>query len=145
MRTLHETIIRAEPDAVFDLAADVERWPRLDPAYRWCRVIERSAHATVFEMAAGVRGWPARWTARAESDPAAGRIVFRHLRGITRGMVVQWDIARGDGGTRVRIRHDLVMPWPLVGRLISDLIVGPVFIDWIARRTLLGVRRALER
>jgi hypothetical protein len=42
------------------------------------------------------------------------------------------------------IDHDLVMTWPVVGRLVGDVIVGPVFIDWIARRTLLGVKELLE-
>ena len=36
------------------------------------------------------------------------------------------------------------MRWPLVGRAISDLIVGPVFIDWIARQTLSAIKQAAE-
>lgn len=145
MRTTHEAVIYASPESILALGSDVERWPEMDPAYRWCRVLNRGADAIVFEMAGRIRGWPARWTARQERYPAQGRIVFHHIAGITRGMVVEWRIVPAGDGTRVTILHDLVMTWPLVGRLVSDLIVGPIFIDWIARRTLKGVQRELER
>ena len=145
MRTTHDAVIRAAPEAIFALAADVERWPDLDPAYRWCRVLERTATTVVFEMGGRIRGWPARWRARQERFPEEGRILFRHLAGLTLGMVVELRLrSEPENRTHVRIDHDLVMAWPVVGRLVSDVIVGPLFIDWIARRTLRGVKRLLE-
>lgn len=144
MRTRHEAVVRAPAGAIFALAADVERWPSLHPAYRWCRVLERTPDGVVFQMGGRIRGWPARWTARQERFPSDGRIVFRHLAGITRGMVVEWQLRPVPQGTHVTILHDLIMTWPLIGRAVSDLVVGPIFIDWIAARTLDGVRRVLE-
>jgi ribosome-associated toxin RatA of RatAB toxin-antitoxin module len=145
MRTRHDALIRAAPEAIFALAADVERWPELHPAYRWCRVLDRTPTTVLFEMGGRIRGWPARWRAHQERFPSEGRIRFRHLAGITRGMIVEWQLRPEPGrATHVRIDHELVMTWPLVGRLVSDLIVGPVFIDWIARRTLSGVKQLLE-
>lgn len=145
MHTTHDAVIRAAPEAIFALAADVERWPRLHPAYRWCRVVERTPHSVLFEMGGKIRGWPARWRARQERFPEEGRILFRHLTGITRGMVVEWRLRpQTEGSTYLRIDHDFVMSWPVVGRIVSDVIVGPVFIDWIARATLLGVKQLLE-
>lgn len=145
MHTRHEAVIKASAESVFALGSDVERWPEMDAAYTWCRVLSRGAEAIVFEMAGRIRGWPARWTARQERHPTQRRIVFQHLAGMTRGMVVEWRIVPVNDGTRVTILHDLVMAWPLIGRLVSDIIVGPIFIDWIARRTLKGVQRELER
>jgi ribosome-associated toxin RatA of RatAB toxin-antitoxin module len=144
MRTRHEAVVRAAPEAIFALAADVEAWTSLHPAYRWCRVLDRSPDGVLFQMGGRIRGWPARWTARQQRFPAEGRIVFRHVAGITRGMVVEWVLRPVPEGTHVTIHHDLVMAWPLVGRVVSDLVVGPVFIDWIAARTLEGVARRLE-
>lgn len=145
MHTTHDAVIRAAPEAVFAAAADVERWPALDPAYQWCRVLERAPTTMLFEMSGRIRGWPARWRARQERFPAEGRLTFRHVAGITRGMEVAWQLRReAEYLTHVRIDHELVMAWPLVGRLVGDLIVGPLFIDWIARRTLAGIRRLLE-
>jgi ribosome-associated toxin RatA of RatAB toxin-antitoxin module len=145
MHTTHEAVIRSGPEAIFALAADVERWPQLHPAYRWCRVLERTPSTVVFEMGGRIRGWPARWRARQERFPAQGRILFRHLGGLTRGMVVEWRLRpEGETLTHLRIDHEFVMSWPVVGRVVSDLIIGPVFIDWIARATLRGVRQLLE-
>lgn len=145
MRTVHETVVRAPLSEVLAIASDVQRWPEMDPAYRWCRILERDTRRTVFEMAGVIRGWPARWTAVQERFPEDGRIVFRHTKGITTGMVVEWRITPVPEGVLVVLTHDLIMPWPVVGRALSDLIVGPVFINWIAARTLQGVKREVER
>ncbi len=144
MRTVHEAIVRATPEAVFALAADVERWPRLLGAYRWCRILDRQPQRTVFEMAGRIRGLPVRWTATQDRVLAERRIVFRHIRGITVGMVVEWRFAEDPAGVRVTLVHDLVMHWPLIGRLVSDLIVGPIFINWIATRTIQQVKLVAE-
>lgn len=145
MHLEHETVMRAPLAAIFSLAADVERWPQLHPAYRWCRILERRPQRITFEMGGRIRGWPARWTAVQEQFPHDGRIVFHHIRGLTTGMVVRWHLASGPEGVRVRLVHDLVLAWPLIGRLASDLVVGPVFIDWIASQTLQSVKREVER
>lgn len=145
MHLVHEAVIRGPLDAIYMVATDVERWPQLHPAYRWCRVLEREPRRLLFEMGGRIRGWPARWTAVQEQFPAEGRIEFRHLRGITTGMIVQWHLQSAPDGVRVRLVHDLVLHWPLIGRLASDLVVGPVFIDWIASQTLKSVKAEVER
>lgn len=144
MRTRHDAFVRAPAPAVFAVAADVESWPALHRAYRWCRVLEREPLRLVFEMGGVIRGWPARWTAVQEREPDR-RITFRHIRGITTSMLVEWSFEERGGGTQVIVAHDLSLRWPLIGRTASDLIVGPVFIDWIARQTLDAVKAAVEQ
>jgi ribosome-associated toxin RatA of RatAB toxin-antitoxin module len=144
VHTVHSAHIVAPPEVVFAIARDVESWPQLLPDYRWCRVLERGPDRLVFSMGGWVRGWPARWRAVQEVRPVERLIVFRHTAGITRGMVVEWRFASRGSGVDVEIIHDLIMPWPLIGRLVSDLIVGPVFIDHIARNTLEAVRARAE-
>jgi ribosome-associated toxin RatA of RatAB toxin-antitoxin module len=144
VHTVHRAWIDAPLDAVFALARDIEAWPRLLSSYRWCRVLERAPSRVVFAMGGWVRGWPARWTAVQEAHPADGRIRFEHVRGITRGMEVEWRLTTRGQGVEVEIVHDLTMRWPLIGRLVGDLIVGPVFIDDIARRTLQALKARAE-
>ncbi|MDR7482665.1 MAG: SRPBCC family protein [Armatimonadota bacterium] len=144
MRLTHRIVIAAPFEAVFALARDVEAWTTLLPEYRWCRVLERAPGRLVFAMGGWVRGWPARWLAVQETDPAHGRITFRHIGGLTTGMHVEWRLARAGDAVRVEIVHDLVLRWPLVGRWVSDRIVGPLFIDHIARRTLAAVKARAE-
>ncbi len=144
MHTVHRTRIAAPFEAVFALACDVESWPRLLRDYRWCRVLERTPDRLVFAMGGWIRGWPARWTAVQEPRPNEHRISFRHLRGITRGMQVEWRFASDGNAVEVELVHDLVMRWPLIGRLVGNLIVGPMFIDFIARKTLKAVKAQAE-
>lgn len=144
MRLVHECDVRAPAAAVFALGVEIEAWPALDPAYRWCRILDRGGNRTVFEMAGNIRGWPARWTARQDLFPDDRRIVFTHVRGLTTGMQVAWDIRDGGAGSTLRITHDFTLRWPLIGTPASQWIVGPIFIDWIARRTLSAVKRAAE-
>ncbi|MBI3998893.1 MAG: SRPBCC family protein [Armatimonadetes bacterium] len=144
MHMVHHARIAAPFEAVFALASDVEAWPAVLRDYRWCRVLERSPQRLVFAMGGRIRGWPARWVAVQEPRPEERRIVFRHTGGITRGMTVEWRFAASGGALDVTIIHDLVMRWPVVGRLVSDVIVGPVFIDYIARKTLAAVKARAE-
>ncbi|MGH2374294.1 MAG: SRPBCC family protein, partial [bacterium] len=119
-------------------------WTALLPEYRWCRVLERSPERLVFSMGGWIRGWPARWTAVQEPHPEEHRITFRHLKGITKGMEVEWRFAPAGEAVDVALTHDLVMRWTLVGRLVSDLVVGPIYIDYIARKTLAAVKARAE-
>lgn len=144
MHLEHTVWIRAPRPVVFGIARDVERWPELVSAYRWCRVLERGPNRLTFAMGGWIRGWPARWVAVQESDPPE-RLRFRHVAGITRGMTVEWRFMDVRDGTEVVLVHDLLLGWPVVGRLVSDRIVGPVFLDPIARRTLEAVRERAER
>jgi len=144
MHTIHRATIAAPLEVVFALACDVESWPRLLRDYRWCQVLERAPERLVFAMGGWIRGWPARWTAVQEPRPGERRISFRHVRGITKSMTVEWRFAPSPTGVDVTLVHDLVMPWPLVGRIVSDYIVGPIFIDHIARKTLRAVQDRVE-
>ena len=150
MRTLDETWVRAPSEAVFAAASDVERWPALLPHYRWVRMLERRDGGGLVEMAAwrpfGIVNYPTWWVSEMERDPASATIRYRHVRGITTGMDVEWKIVREGDRTRVTIVHEWSGPrWPLIGRPAADWVIGPVFIHGIASRTLAGIRRHVER
>ncbi len=152
MITIDERHIDATPDAVFRCAADVERWPDILPHYRWVRFLERDGFgAGVVEMAAwrefgGPLRYPTWWVSRMTCDPGRRRVWYRHVRGITTGMDVVWELEPRDAGTRARIVHEWDGPdWPLIGGLAADLVIGPGFISHIAGRTLTGVAAEAER
>jgi len=156
MRTVDQIAISAPLARVFQAAAAVERWPDILPHYRWVRFLERdpSGLGGVVEMAAwrpfGPVGYPAWWVSQMTVDPAAYEIRYRHVRGITRGMDVVWQLAAATpaiDGTRVdaTIVHTWSGPaWPLVGAWAANLVIGPVFIHGIASRTLAGIKRFAE-
>lgn len=133
----------APPERIFELAADVERWPELLPHYRYVRRVGRDGHR---EFAMGARRGliPVRWQATQRPMPDQRVIEFTHTGGVTRGMQVAWRLLPVEGGTHVRIEHSLDLRWPVIGRVAADWVIGPHFIEPIAARTLARMKQLAE-
>ncbi|PLT45783.1 SRPBCC family protein [Paenibacillus sp. FSL W8-1187] len=147
MRTYNETAMQASPERVFRLASDVERWPGHLKHYRSVTFRSGEAGDGIVEMKAyrpfGALRWPVWWVSEMRLEPERGRIVYRHIEGVTSGMDVEWIVEPHAGGSRAVIVHE----WkrPPVGRLAASGIIGPGFVHAIAERTLLGLKAAAEK
>lgn len=149
MRTVDRREMNAPLERVFRAAMNVEQWPILLPHYRWVRMLERRENGGLVEMAAwrpfGRLKYPTWWVSEMSIDHAAPAVHYRHVRGITRGMDVVWQLKPSAGGTEVTIVHEWSGPaWPIVGRAAASWVIGPVFIQGIASRTLAGIARHVE-
>ena len=156
MRTVDEVTVRAPVNAIFEIVADVERWPELLDHYRYVRFRERmqGSGGGVVEMSAnrpfGPLMWPTRWVSLMEvqhpRDAAPPMIRFRHIEGVTAHMEVAWTFAPVTDGTHVTVLHLWNGPsWPLIGSIAARAVIGPVFVHGIASRTLAGLARAAEQ
>lgn len=145
MKSVMRIEVRAPAQRIFDLAADVERWPRILPHYRFVRRIAAPHGERRFAMGARRGPIPVRWEAIQRPLPRQGTIEFVHTGGVTRGMQVAWRLVeRGDGTTEVSIEHDLRLRWPLLGEWAGDHLIGPHFIEAIAGRTLRTIKALAE-
>ncbi|HEX9894685.1 MAG TPA: SRPBCC family protein [Gemmatimonadales bacterium] len=149
MRIVDEIDVRASPERVFSIAAQVERWPEILPHYRRVRLRERTPERSVVEMAAWRPfpgfSWPTWWVSEMWIDAARRQVRYRHLLGVTRGMKVVWRVEPRPGGAHITLIHDWDGPaWPLIGRPAARWIILPVFVHGIASRTLAGVKRRAE-
>jgi ribosome-associated toxin RatA of RatAB toxin-antitoxin module len=159
MQTVDEQLVRAPLATIFDLASQVEAWPRYLPHYRYVRFrTRRSDGGGLVEMSANrpfevktPRGglhinWPTWWLSEMAVDKNRPSIRFRHVGGITREMDVEWSFSPTSGGTHVRIVHlwDGPRRLPGIGRLAAMYLIGPVFIHGIASRTLAGLAAVAE-
>jgi hypothetical protein len=90
---------------------------------------------------------PLRWRAVQEIDRSQVPpvITYRHIWGPTRGMDVAWKFQEIPGGVHVSITHQFRPPWPLVGNMVADYIIGPRFIEHVARLTLSTIKEIVER
>jgi uncharacterized membrane protein len=150
MRTEDRLFMRAPVARVFEAAANVERWPELLSHYRWVRMLERRGDGGIVEMAAwrpfGPLRYPTWWVSEMWVDATRPAVRYRHVRGITAGMDVEWRLEPAVEGTDVTIVHEWSGPgWPLISRPAAEWVIGPVFVQGIASRTLAGIRREVER
>jgi coenzyme Q-binding protein COQ10 len=155
MRTVDERLVRAPLEAIFDVAAEVDRWPALLPHYRYVRWRPELNGHRVVEMSAnrpfGPIDWPTWWVSLMEVRRPGDRggppaIRFRHIEGITTRMEVEWSFRPVTDGTYVTVEHLWNGPsWPVIGTVAARVVIGPVFVHGIASRTLEGLARAVER
>ena len=123
-RTVDELVVRAPAAPIFSLAADVERWPTT------CLTTDMFAFSTGAAMAGTGRDvgqpavrcrveWPTWWTSLMSviTRRAWRELVrFRHVRGITAGMDVEWTFVPMKPTRLVRIVHVWNGPtWPVIG------------------------------
>jgi ribosome-associated toxin RatA of RatAB toxin-antitoxin module len=144
VHTENAIVMRADVATIYGLAAAVERWPALLPHYRRVRVLRVAGNRRLVEMAAHRDGIPVRWWAEQTCEPGVPRITFRHVRGVTAGMAVEWRFTPAANGVRVSIRHDLRLRWPLIGGLVADHVIGPLFVANIAGKTLRRIKVLAE-
>jgi ribosome-associated toxin RatA of RatAB toxin-antitoxin module len=140
--------IEADPMTVYNFGAATERWPEILPHYRWVHVLDREGNSKLVEMAANrnfrVANWPVRWWAAQTNFPDEPRIKFTHVGGTTKGMEVEWLFTPRENGVEVTIVHDLELKWPIIGGVAANWVIGPLFIDAIAGKTLARVKELAE-
>ena len=136
--------IDAPLERIFPLAAEVERWPERLPHYRYVRRLPAKEGERRFAMGARRGPIPVRWEAIQRPLPDERRIEFTHTGGVTRGMRVVWRFVPNGDGWEVSIEHELDLGWPLIGSFAGERVVGPQFVEAIARRTLRRVKAMAE-
>jgi ribosome-associated toxin RatA of RatAB toxin-antitoxin module len=144
MHTANTVTINGDPDRIFELAANIQDWPRILPHYRYVIVEERDDRHKLARMGASRDGFPVKWRATQELVPEEGRILFRHVGGITKGMDVEWRFQPELVGVRVTIRHELSYPVPILGPLFAEYVVGRLFVQNIAGKTLNCIKQMVE-
>src|SRR5206468_3339755 len=125
----------------------IVRRPR---AHRRRGVVEMAAFRP-FTISTRSRGrlplnWPTWWLSEMSVDDRKPSIRFKHIKGITKGMDVEWTFSSAPNGTHVRIVHVWDGPnWPLIGEFAASWVIGPVFVHGIASRTLAGLAAIAEK
>lgn len=142
-------MIRADPEVIFKLGSEIERWPLFLPHYRYVRLKSISDDKLHRVAAMGARRdfIPVAWRTTLDlfPDERPRRLHFEHIGGITKGMLVDWTLnERPDGSVLVRISHEFDPGWPLIGGKPTELIVGQFFVGTVAGRTLRCVKATAE-
>jgi aromatase len=105
---VHSRQVAADPAVVYDLVADVGRWPVLFGPTLHVEVLERTARDERFRLWALVGGEARAWTSRRELDPDERRIEFvqERTQAPIASMGGTWRFRPEPGGTtRVELEH----------------------------------------
>ena len=128
---------------IFEVAADLEKWPTFLPHYRYIRYLEKGANRNVVRMAARRGNIPVSWVSEEVIDPDKYEVRFRHLKAWTKGMEVVWTFVEQPSGVLVSIAHDLHFRIPPLSP-IAEPIIGRFFIGYVANQTLKHMKAYVE-
>jgi ribosome-associated toxin RatA of RatAB toxin-antitoxin module len=144
MHRINSIVMNAPEEAIFEAAADLERWPKFLPHYRYIHYYEKNPVRNVVKMAA-TRGFiPIAWTSEQIIDREHRQVRFKHLYAWTKGMEVVWRFQRLPSGIKVEIVHDLAFRVPSLAPF-AELIIGGAFISPIATQTLRYMKAYVEK
>lgn len=143
MHTATSIVMQAPVSAIFETAANLERWPEILPHYRYIKYLERGIDRNIVVMAAVRSGIPISWTSEQMIDRERREVRFHHLKAFTKGMRVVWTFNETPDGVLVKIIHDLRFRVPALAP-VADRIIGGFFIDHIANQTLRCMKAHLE-
>ena len=143
---MHQTnsiIMQAPRAEIFEVAADLENWPKILPHYRYIKYLERGGDRNVVIMAATRSGIPISWTSEQIIDREKIEVRFHHLKAFTKGMLVVWTFEETPAGVVVEIAHNLNFRVRALATVMEP-IIGDLFIGHVANRTLRCMKAYLE-
>lgn len=143
MHKTNSITMHAPRMSIFEIAANLELWPKILPHYRYIRYLERSPDRNVVIMAARRSGIPIKWMSEQIIDRANVEVRFRHLKAFSKGMEVAWTFEERPDGVLVQIVHDLNFRIPALAPILEP-IIGDFFTHNIANKTLRCMKAYVE-
>jgi len=143
MHKTNSIVMHAPRMSIFEIAANLELWPKILPHYRYIRYLERSPERNIVVMAAQRSGIPIKWTSEQIIDRENVQVRFRHLKAFTKGMEVVWTFEDRSDGVLVEIVHDLDFRVPILAPILEP-IIGDFFTHNVANKTLHCMKAYVE-
>ena len=143
MHKANSIVMNAPKPRIFEVAADLEKWPTFLPHYRYIRYLEKGNERNIVRMAARRGNIPVSWVSEEVIDRDKYEVRFRHLQAWTKGMEVVWTFVEQPAGVLVSIDHDLRFRVPPLAPL-AEPIIGNFFISYVANQTLKHMKAYVE-
>jgi coenzyme Q-binding protein COQ10 len=145
-------VVPYDPDLMFAVVADVERYPEFLPWVISLRVLSRAMDAgkdiVIAEMQVGFSALRERYTSRVVMDPAARRIDVRQVHGVFRELENCWRFTPDGKGCRI----DFHVAFEFRSRLLSviagsamSLAVSTMTHAFEERARKLGLKEAQQK
>ncbi|WP_375410484.1 type II toxin-antitoxin system RatA family toxin [uncultured Methylobacterium sp.] len=121
--------VRHSPQQMYDLVADIERYPEFLPLCESLRVLRRQpgpeeTEICVAEMGVGYKAIRERFTTRVTLDPAERRIVAEYIDGPFRHLENRWNFKEAASGSGCDV--DFFITYEFKSRTLG-LLMGTMF------------------
>jgi coenzyme Q-binding protein COQ10 len=115
-----QRVVPYTQEQLFDLVADIERYPEFLPWCRGARIRERQPHLVVADLVIGFKMFRERFTSRVELNPPR-RIDVTYAEGPFRYLTNHWTFEKVPGGCRIDFFVDFEFKSRLMQRVIEML------------------------
>jgi len=135
-------VIDSDPKVVYELAKDMESFPRFMPDVESVKVVSRDDNSTVTEWVTNVDGTPFLWTEKDNFDDSKLRIDYTLIEGDLEKFEGSWSFLPVDGKTEVCLTVDYDFGLPELTELI-----GPTLHEKVGENSemmLSGMKRLVE-
>ena len=119
-------IIEGSIESVYEIAKDMESYPKFMPDVESVKVVERSPNETVTEWVTNVDGTPFLWTERDQFDDANRRINYVLIEGDLEKFEGAWKFDSVEGGTKVTLTVDYDFGIPELTEMIGPTLLEKV-------------------
>lgn len=134
--------IQGPREAVYQMAADMESFPKFMPAVRSVTVLERKGNETLSEWKVNLKGRPVNWEERDVFDPDSGRITFDLTKGDLKKFSGYWLAEQIPGGTRLTLTVDFEFGIPMLANLLNP--IARVVLRDNSEMMLKAIKKAVE-
>jgi coenzyme Q-binding protein COQ10 len=138
-RHAEKRVVPFSPDQMFDLVADVDRYPEFLPWCVGCRVRKREPALVVADLVIGYKMIRERFTSRVALDRDGHRIDVAYADGPFKYLENHWIFRKHDGGCEI----DFFVEFEFKSRLLQGIITV-VFGEAVRRMVAAFENRARE-
>lgn len=118
--------INALPAIVYELAKDMESYPKFMESVERVEILERGEGYTITKWHTKLQGRPVVWTERDVFDDAAKRIGYSLVQGDLKKFEGAWTFQPNAEGTQVKLTVDFELGIPMFAALINPIAVMTV-------------------
>lgn len=115
-------VIDSDPKRVYELAKDMESYPRFMPDVESVKIVSREGNSTVTEWVTNVDGTPFLWTERDNFDDTNLRIEYALIEGDLEKFEGSWNFRPVEGKTEVSLVVDYDFGLPELTELIGPTL-----------------------
>ncbi len=135
-------MVKADPNAVYALAKDMESYPQFMKDVESIATLERFENGTITRWVTKLEGKTLKWTERDEFDDENLMIRYTQIEGDLKKFEGYWKFEAVDGETKVTLTVDFEFGIPMVAALLHP--IAKIKVRENCEMMLKGIKQKVE-